>query len=89
MSDKTLLGLPVAAGEGLDGPEGYTVSPYAAIAIVRGFDNNQEEVHAIVMSDGMSAIEAAGLLHFGTVAIDEQIKVLTGAKPKKSKSKKK
>lgn len=88
MSNKTLLGLPIAAGEGLDGPEGYTVSPYAAIAIVRGFDSNQDEVHAVVMSEGMSAIEAAGLLHFATVAIDEQLRVLSDVKPKKSSKKK-
>lgn len=81
-----LLGLPIAEGLEVDGDN--TISPYCAIAVVKGFDSSGEEVHAVVITDGMSAIEASGLLHFATVALDEQLKVLSGAKPKKSSKKK-
>jgi hypothetical protein len=84
---QTILGLPLAHELETEGD--YAVSPYSVVAVVRGFDSDGEEVHAVVVSEGMSAIEASGLLHFATVAMDEQLKVISGAKPEKPKPEKK
>ena len=70
--DQTILGLPLA--KGLPQADDYTMSPHTAIAVVKGFDSDGDEFYSVVMTEGLSPVDAAGLLRYATIYTDESLK---------------
>lgn len=81
-----ILGLPVEAGLP-DDRDGYYVSPILAIAVVKAIDSDGDEVHAVIMSEGMTPVEGSGLLNFGKIYTDEILRKTFSAKNQSSKKK--
>lgn len=77
--DQTILGLPIARQLPTSGS--YTVSPYAAIAVVKCFDSDGDEIYAVITTEKMSAIEGAGLLKYADVYIEEKMRQVVNASP--------
>lgn len=65
MGKYEVLGLPLSLTD-LDDPD-YVVSPIGAIVIFKGMDSDGDEVHTMTCTDGMTWIEALGLLEFGKI----------------------
>lgn len=75
--DQTILGLPLLANLPTSGD--YTVSPISAIAVVKGIDSDGDEVYAVVMTEGMTPVESAGLVQFASTYADEVLRGLVRA----------
>lgn len=68
--DLTVLGLPLNWEE----PEGYTVSPLSAIVVMKGIDDEGDEVYAVMVTEGMTPVEAGGLVKYASVYTGEMMK---------------
>lgn len=78
----TILGLEVDQ----DLPEG--IMPYSAVTIVKAMDNDGDEVHAVILTENISAFEASGLINFGQLYINDVLrKTFKGAKNRPSSQK--
>jgi hypothetical protein len=69
---QTILGLPIA-GE-LPSDDNYTISPYSAIAVMKGIDSDGDEVYAVVMTENMSPVEGAGFARYLSLYADEMVR---------------
>lgn len=69
---QTIMGLPIS--NPLPVGEDYSVSPYSAIAVIKGIDSDGDDVYAVIMTDGMTPTEGAGLLHFAVLYVDERLR---------------
>jgi hypothetical protein len=78
---QTILGLPIES----ELPE--DIMPFSAIAVVKAFDSDGDEVHAVIMTDDMTPFEGSGLLNFGSLYTDELLRRTFSAKGKSSKKK--
>jgi hypothetical protein len=64
-----IAGLPVNVVTTVD-----TVSPYAAIAVIKGIDSDGDDVYAFLMTDGMTDVDAAGLVQYAKAFIDNSLR---------------
>jgi hypothetical protein len=72
MSSCEILGLPVS--EGLPSDGSFTFSPYAVAAVVKGIDSDGDEGYAVLVTDGMMAMDLAGIAKYLTLYADERLK---------------
>lgn len=70
MDNLTVLGMPLNWEE----PPGYTVSPLSALVVMKGIDDDGDEVYAVMVTDGMSSVEAGGLATYAGVYCGEMMK---------------
>jgi len=68
--DLTVLGLPLQWEE----PPNYTVSPISALVIMKGIDDDGDEVYAVMVTEGMTSVEAGGLANYADVYCGEMMK---------------
>jgi hypothetical protein len=68
----TVLGL--ALDTDLPDSDDYRVMPYAAITVVKAIDTDGDEVQAVLMTQNLSVFEGAGLMNFGKIYIEEELR---------------
>ena len=54
--------------------EGVTISPLSCILISKGIDNDGDEVYAVMHTEGLTDVEALGMLNFGKLHCEDMVK---------------
>lgn len=84
--DATVLGLPLVWEETDD----YTISPLHALVIMKGIDSDGDEVHSVIMTENISALEGVGMARYASLYCEDellgQIHASTGKSQKKQDS---
>lgn len=65
-----VFGLPLE----WEAEEGYVISPIAAVVVIKAIDSDGEEIHAVVVTPGLTAVEALGMARMAVIHAEENVK---------------
>ena len=70
MPKSSVAGLPMRWEDG----ENNKIFPMAALVVLKGVDQEGDEVYLVTNSDGLQSVDALGMAHFAVLTIEDEVR---------------